>query len=490
MADNKVVLCDVLCYLFANLGKTPIKPLKRVLLDYYQSSAISAAKILLLEHVKSLEKSVNLPHIPRRREGEGSAIKDVDDMFSIINFVDESKLFSEMPKFITDNPNNIPSGRIFEGDLKFIVERIDKLDDTLKGALAAILHELNQVRDLCKSKVMTSGLGCGSQQTQAKSVNNISGHTNPAHVEMTPSTHTAVKSAWGFPTTVIHPNIDSQVQLDSSSWAAATSHLALQSQTDTDGDTGDFTTAMNKKKRRRIQRNQHEATNQAMQGNLANNIGKLIATAKSNSTNNYKPLLVGRKQSDNGIVHELKAARKIASKSVFCVDNLDTAVTESDLKSFVSGLGVNVISCFSVRPRRSASQKLSNFTPANRHAFRLCVHRNDVDRLLDADVWPSDVTISKWFFKPRNAEDMDECVEPGSVMLHSDLHHSVDGGSLSGPSSYGATQLGAIGCDAVLQSSTLQGPSEEGNDGTMINDGETTVLYDQDCDVISNKNGE
>ena len=81
----------------------PLKPLKSVLLDYYQPSELSAAKTLLLEHAKLLEKSDSLPHIPaRRREGESTAIKDVDDMFMIINFLDENKLCNSMPMFVTD----------------------------------------------------------------------------------------------------------------------------------------------------------------------------------------------------------------------------------------------------------------------------------------------------------------------------------------------------------------------------------------------------
>ena len=50
MEARKLVLCDTLCCLFINLDKMPLKPLKSVLLDYYQPSEFSAAKTLLLEH--------------------------------------------------------------------------------------------------------------------------------------------------------------------------------------------------------------------------------------------------------------------------------------------------------------------------------------------------------------------------------------------------------------------------------------------------------
>ena len=37
-------------------------------------------------------------------------------------------------------------------------------------------------------------------------------------------------------------------------------------------------------------------------------------------------------------------------------------------------------------------------------AFRLCINRDDHDRLLDADKWPAYVGISDWIFKPPNVD--------------------------------------------------------------------------------------
>ena len=54
--------------------------------------------------------------------------------------------------------------------------------------------------------------------------------------------------------------------------------------------------------------------------------------------------------------------------------------------------------------------------------------KDNVDRLLDADVsdgWPNDGTISKWFFKPKSDEHMDQYVEPGDEALHGDVHLSA-----------------------------------------------------------------
>ena len=70
------------------------------------------------------------------------------------------------------------------------------------------------------------------------------------------------------------------------------------------------------------------------------------------------------------ICQRFVAAKTIIKKAVFCVDNLSTSVTVDDLKQFVAGMSVDVISCFSVKPRR-----LRNETEpvADRAAFRFCI---------------------------------------------------------------------------------------------------------------------
>ena len=78
----------------------------------------------------------------RRHEGEVFVIEEVDDLFSLLYFLDEYKLLSGLPEFVTDNPNNIPSSRLFEGDMKFLVYRIDTMEEKVNKAWSAILQEL------------------------------------------------------------------------------------------------------------------------------------------------------------------------------------------------------------------------------------------------------------------------------------------------------------------------------------------------------------
>jgi len=46
------------------------------------------------------------------------------------------------------------------------------------------------------------------------------------------------------------------------------------------------------------------------------------------------------------------AAEIIPRKAIFCLDNLSRRCSVDDIKSFLSSLSVEVLSCFEVKPRR------------------------------------------------------------------------------------------------------------------------------------------
>jgi hypothetical protein len=93
---------------------------------------------------------------------------------------------------------------------------------------------------------------------------------------------------------------------------------------------------------------------------------------------------------------------------------VSTSVTTSELCVFVARHGISVISCFETIPRRSHKQKQQGFIPNDRKAFRLCIAREDCDKLLNSDIWPAHVTVSRWIFTRK------EQSSGGDVMEHGD----------------------------------------------------------------------
>ena len=113
------------------------------------------------------------------------------------------------------------------------------------------------------------------------------------------------------------------------------------------------------------------------------------------------------------------AAKQILKKSVFLIDNVSTAHNADDIRSFVSGMSIDVICCFELRPRRRRNEEEGDTD--DRKAFRLCIRADDRDRLFDSSKWPSSIAISQWFLshvrKQRAINSPDLTIERMKYML-------------------------------------------------------------------------
>jgi len=94
---------------------------------------------------------------------------------------------------------------------------------------------------------------------------------------------------------------------------------------------------------------------------------------------------------------KISAAKQTRKKAVFCIDNVSTDCSVDDIKSFVSGLSVQTLTCFQVKPRRRRGDDDDDIK--DRKAFCLCIYDDDRSLLLDESVWPDSVSVSEWFSK-------------------------------------------------------------------------------------------
>jgi len=120
MAAVQYVQSHPLCFLINKLGKSQHKLLKSALLDFYSPGDLSAAKIQLLKDSQKVN-SVNFRHIPQQRQSENRATREVDDMFTLLTALDESEnaSLSALPVYVSNDPDNMPSVRLYEGYLEF-----------------------------------------------------------------------------------------------------------------------------------------------------------------------------------------------------------------------------------------------------------------------------------------------------------------------------------------------------------------------------------
>jgi len=68
MASNRDAVQSSICYLVKTFGKIAAKPLKSMVLEFYDVEELNAAKQQLLLDVSNMNLEMNWPHIPGWRD--------------------------------------------------------------------------------------------------------------------------------------------------------------------------------------------------------------------------------------------------------------------------------------------------------------------------------------------------------------------------------------------------------------------------------------
>jgi hypothetical protein len=69
MVDRDLVVCESLCSMLTRYGKSELKSLKSVIIDFYCPEITTAAKNLSLDDAGNLMLTYKMPHFPRRFDG-------------------------------------------------------------------------------------------------------------------------------------------------------------------------------------------------------------------------------------------------------------------------------------------------------------------------------------------------------------------------------------------------------------------------------------
>lgn len=220
---------------------------------------------------------------------------------------------------------------------------------------------------------------------------------------------------------VNEPVVNSNVtDVRSREWAASSSDYYEEEASDG----GAFQPVVNRRrvKRQRIHRSDEQTSDQAgsneaagssrPEATAAGECGRQGRQGQGRQGQRRKPLLVGKNRDLPATIDtpSFTAAKPFYGKAVYYVDNGDLNMTESDLLHFVSKtLSVRVLSCYEVKARQTAKQRLAN-QPADHRSFRLCINKADSQLLLNEDKWMADVAIWPWHFKDKKKNEKDTTV--------------------------------------------------------------------------------
>jgi len=443
MAVGSIVLRSSLCYIVNKFGKIAVKPLTSMVLDFYDVGELIEAKRQLLSDIKDIDLNVEVPHIPERRDGESKAVRTVHDIFTILTFLDENLKIDQLPRYVADNPDAMPSARLYDGDLAILMKVIDRLESEVKSlstAMAAMIREVGQ----------------SSRSTQPVPpvrpvINNNSAVGAVDRAELGSTGANTVMTSWdshqhlGCPQPV-------QSERTSRAWAdtVASTPIAMHNryaalttdEDDNDNDEQRHGSFIEQRSRRSAKRRRNVTPEgqQQQQQRIGASASATRVTQQQQQQNQGvrrrgRVVLTGKSTSNDP---RLAAAKSITKKVVFCVDNINVSQNTDDVERFVNSLNVKVISCFPVHPRRRRNE-IGPVT--DRKAFRLCINDSDQDRLLDDTKWPKSVVISKWYY-----------LNPTERRLRPNLTNSGDIGAA-------ATAVAA----GVSAAALTEGPMDDGD---------------------------
>jgi len=477
MADGSLVLCDCLCFIVSKYGKTSAKTLKTVLLDFYTAEELSTAKFQLCNDIDKLTLTSKRPHIAQRRDTDVQARinKEVDDIFLLSTFVDENKLLDKLPRYVAVSPDRMPSLRLYDGDMNVLLQLLHSMGNklsVLESGLAAIS------RDVYSSRLAGGPSDWSSDWPQLPA--RSAGESTAAVCDINKSSKTRLCATVNRPSAVTsgptHGNYIPPAQRDvisetettqatsSSStvpdWAILSStplindnrYAVLQSTDDEEchdnhGEEPFEVVRSHQRKRTRQHTTPQQQNQQQQQSSAAQRRPPRAA------------MLLGKKSGSGG--GNLKAAKTIRKKAVYCVDNVDTSCSVEDIRLFVSGLRIEVYSCFEVKSRRRRNEE----NVGERKAFRLCIPDDDRDKLLNAADWPDSVTVSEWYFK----QAYEESDKRRRVDANDADETSVSGKPSSASSCSAAAAVNASADDSAT---AMDVPSDE----TLLTSNDDTIL--------------
>ena len=482
MADSTLVLNDALCFLTNKFATLSTKVLKTVITDFYDVDTLADAKARLMNDVNCLNLRQQLPHIPQRRGGDGRLAHEVNDIVTVLTFVDENKIAGQLPKYVASSPDKMPSLRLFEGDLQVLMAIMQKLSDKVDSfgsALAAITSDVQAIQvwpSLPEPSRPLSITGHSSTQVaqprlhKQQSVLDQASSGTYNHGDRESTTVTVVPGPTSRSADVGAPAMDWASQAASTPYVHANRFAALSTD---DGDHGadddDASYSIQRRRKRQRQQSSQVRTPQQQQQQQ-----QRPAAAQRRPM----PSLYGKSTLRSNIV----AAKTLRQKAVFCVDNLSTGCSRENLCDFVANLSVNVISCFETKPRRRRNEEPAS----DRKAYRLCIYKDDVGKLLNPAAWPHSIVISEWFHKASSTRS-DNARRPASAVGHDQAGSSssrdvaASDAATDGGGNARADEARSIRCttDDITQDSHSHRPAAGNDDDQLesaITDDEHTIM--------------
>ena len=121
-----MIVNELLCYAQKKYRQLPALTLKQVLSDFYSADTVAEAKDVLSSSVDNLNnnnwpKPANRRRVNSKENAGAKQRQEIDDIYGILNYIDQNHLTSKLPMFVAADPDHLPSAKLTEGDLQCVI---------------------------------------------------------------------------------------------------------------------------------------------------------------------------------------------------------------------------------------------------------------------------------------------------------------------------------------------------------------------------------
>ena len=349
MAARSLVISEILCYLSNKYGNIDSRKISSVIVDFYKPVKINDAKEILVKYVEDMNLTDKWPKPTRRRDSDlnARALKEVQDIIQIWSYLDGNSLIGNLPIFVAADLSAVPSAKLEDGDMQYLLRKLDNIEQ-------AVIENKKAINDF-------------------RAAFSISSFKTLDLVPIPTGMHGDKISAGNSKP----PGVSD----DDECWTIAGGRV--------------------KKRFRGTDHISSSPASQSTSGILKNDLKyngsqyrdsllarPVLPTANPSSANRGKQVmkLVGR--ATTGLTN-IRAVKDLTRKKVFCVSNVDPNCSEESMKTFISSMGVRVLSLHTAKNNFKIAQK----------SFRVCINAEDLSAFCNADNWFENARIREWVWK-------------------------------------------------------------------------------------------
>lgn len=363
LPQRELEINELLCYASKKFKKLTRQMFEGVIYDFYKAEEISNAKDILVNRIDKFSTE-KWPKPPKRKQTESNnkALTEVEDIYSILAYIDRNLLWQNLPVFVAEDVDNLPSNRLEENDMRFLISKFDKINskiDSIMENSPNVLGESDMQSFHAKFEKIDNKI---EKLIDARSWGSIMEKANNWPVLNSDKNSKAGPTSQPLYSIKIGENIASRPRGLSEGATANNNPFELDDETLVKSVEPPFQEVISKRRAKEMTRNKDGGK----QGSK------------------FKPKVFKGSNPDC----DIKAARQLIRKKVYCISNLAPNIKSEQLKSWLEDKGITVYSVY------EAKTKYKDCV-----SYRVCINLEDVEKFTESKLWSDDIRIREWVFK-------------------------------------------------------------------------------------------